>query len=120
MTQEYTPTTEQIEDAWVSRYDGEHTSASSNEACVYDAQFDRWIAAHDAQIREEALELNDVEIVKAVADELAAWNFDVAMNSCTTINGATADFSSRSFELLAKRVLNAARKAVAESRELES
>ena len=52
--------------------------------------------------------------VKAVADELAAWNFDVAMNSGATIHGASADFSSRSFELLAKRVLNAARKAVTE------
>ena len=54
------------------------------------------------------------EEVKAVADELAAWNFDVAMNSGATIHGASADFSSRSFELLAKRVLNAARKAVTE------
>jgi 3-deoxy-D-arabino-heptulosonate 7-phosphate (DAHP) synthase class II len=60
------------------------------------------------------------EEVKAVADELAAWNFDVAMNSGATIHGATADFSSRSFELLAKRVLNAARKAAASSRERES
>ena len=50
MTQEYTPTTEQIEDAWVSRYDGEHTSASSNEACVYYAQFDRWLAEHDSKV----------------------------------------------------------------------
>jgi cystathionine beta-lyase family protein involved in aluminum resistance len=54
------------------------------------------------------------EEVKAVADELAAWNFDVAMNSGATIHGASADFSSRSFELLAKRILNAARKAVSE------
>jgi cystathionine beta-lyase/cystathionine gamma-synthase len=54
------------------------------------------------------------EEVKAVADELAAWNFDVAMNSGATIHGASADFSSRSFELLAKRVLTAARKAVTE------
>ena len=54
------------------------------------------------------------EEVKAVADELAAWNFDVAMNSGATIHGASADFSSRSFELLAKRILNAARKAVTE------
>lgn len=59
------------------------------------------------------------EEVKAVADELAAWNFDVAMNSGATIHGAAADFSSRSFELLATRMLDAARKAVAESREVE-
>ena len=59
------------------------------------------------------------EEVKAAADELAAWNFDVAMNSGTTIHGAAADFSSRSFELLAKRVLTAARKTVTESREVE-
>ena len=85
------------------------------EGCVAPAQFafqDGYVAGRTAEPTEEE--------VKAVADELAAWNFDVAMNSCTTINGATADFSSRSFELLAKRVLNAARKAVAESRELES
>ena len=59
------------------------------------------------------------EEVKAVADELAAWNFDVAMNSGATIHGAAADFSSRSFELLAKRVLTAARKKVADRREAE-
>jgi hypothetical protein len=77
------------------------------------------LSEHDKRIRREALIATDEE-VKAVADELAAWNFDVAMNSCITINGASADFSSRSFELLAKRVLNAAYKAAASSRERES
>lgn len=76
------------------------------------AQREAYVAGRTADPTEEE--------VKAVADELAAWNFDVAMNSGATIHGATADFSSRSFELLAKRVLNAASKAVAESRERES
>ena len=85
------------------------------EGCVAPAQFsfqDGYVAGRTAEPTEAEIE--------AVADELAAWNFDVAMNSGTTIHGASADFSSRSFELLAKRALNAARKSVAESRERES
>jgi cystathionine beta-lyase family protein involved in aluminum resistance len=78
------------------------TATSENNTC----RITGYIAGRTAEPTEEE--------VKAVADELAAWNFDVAMNSGATIHGASADFSSRSFELLAKRILNAARKAVSE------
>ena len=47
---EYTPTTGQIENAWCSRYDGEHSWARGEELRGYEAEFDRWLE----QIKNEA------------------------------------------------------------------
>jgi alkanesulfonate monooxygenase SsuD/methylene tetrahydromethanopterin reductase-like flavin-dependent oxidoreductase (luciferase family) len=94
----------------IERHDG-HAVSVQNYPQKVRLRAEGYVAGRTAEPTEEE--------VKAVADELAAWNFDVAMNSGATIHGASADFNSRSFELLAKRVLNAARKAVTESQERE-
>lgn len=48
---DWTPTTSEIEDAWCSRWDGEHTGASGEELRGYEAEFDRWLE----QVKAEAL-----------------------------------------------------------------
>lgn len=40
---DYTPTTGDVEEAWCSRYDGEHSWASAEERRGYEAEFDRWL-----------------------------------------------------------------------------
>ena len=40
---DYTPTTDDVEDAWCSRYDGEHAWASGEERRGYEAEFYRWM-----------------------------------------------------------------------------
>jgi hypothetical protein len=51
---EYTPTTDEVADAWASRYDGEHTGATGSEYRDYEAEFDRWLATHDAEVEDRA------------------------------------------------------------------
>ena len=50
----YTPTTEQVEEAWGSRYDGENTSATGKERAGYYAEFDRWLAGEIRKAQAEA------------------------------------------------------------------
>lgn len=52
---EYTPTTGQIENAWCSRYDGEHSWARGEELRGYEAEFDRWLEQVKAEARYAAL-----------------------------------------------------------------
>lgn len=103
-----------------NRYVGKvHIERRDGRAEIVQDHYMQGICRREGYIAGRTAKPTDEE-VKAVADELAAWNFDVAMNSGATIHGASADFSSRSFELLAERVLTAARKTVAESRGSES
>lgn len=51
---DYTPTEEEIEEAWASRYDGENTSAVGEERAGYYAEFRRWLAKHDRQVKAQA------------------------------------------------------------------
>lgn len=61
---DYTPTTEQVRDLWV---DGLFEGIAGDEAVTdadWDkdrraAQFDRWLAAHDAEVRAEAAEAHE-------------------------------------------------------------
>ncbi|MCI1663349.1 MAG: hypothetical protein LKI23_06805 [Bifidobacterium crudilactis] len=67
MTQEYTPTTEEIR----ADYSGPAGGSSAQIAYYYTRtlQFKRWLTAHDARIRAEALDLSVSEI-DIVRDEL--------------------------------------------------
>jgi len=49
------PSTGDIEDAWVGRYDGEHTSASHAETQAYRAQFRAWREREEARVRREVV-----------------------------------------------------------------
>ena len=49
MSEDYTPSMDELRDAWASRYDGETVSAGLEESNGYYAEFDRAIAAHDAE-----------------------------------------------------------------------
>lgn len=50
MSEPYTPTMGEIAEAWASRYDGEHAWAGGDERRQYEAEFDRWLAAHDREV----------------------------------------------------------------------
>ena len=52
---DYTPTTDDVEDAWCSRYDGEHAWASGEERRGYEAEFYRWLEQVKARARADAL-----------------------------------------------------------------
>lgn len=56
MADEYTPTTDEVADAWASRFDGEHTGATGDERRGYEAEFYRWLAAHDVEVAAKARE----------------------------------------------------------------
>ena len=59
MTQEYTPTTEKVKQA----YSGLHEKNYYDfDATQREENFNRWLAAHDAQIRAKALTLSDDEL----------------------------------------------------------
>ena len=49
MSEDYTPSMDELRDAWASRYDGETVSAGLEESNGYYAEFDRAISAHDAE-----------------------------------------------------------------------
>ena len=53
MTQEYTPTTDQVRIEYVG-VDPDNVDAVTNADFIAAARFDRWLAAYDAQIRAEA------------------------------------------------------------------
>lgn len=50
---DYTPTTADVEDAWCSRWDGEHSWASGEELRGYEAEFDRWLKQVKAEAWDE-------------------------------------------------------------------
>ena len=50
---DYTPTTDDVEDAWCSRYDGEHAWASGEERRGYEAEFYRWMEQVKAEAWQE-------------------------------------------------------------------
>lgn len=57
---EYTPTTERVRDTWTNAMSegcasGEEPVDAQWDTERRDAQFDRWLAAHDAEVRAEAL-----------------------------------------------------------------
>lgn len=55
MTSKYTPTTEQVREFWAS--DGRHQPAAKSFGAQESAdEFDRWLAAHDAEVAAKALE----------------------------------------------------------------
>lgn len=66
---DYTPTTSDIEDAWCSRYDGEHTGASGEELRGYEAEFARWLATVKADALREAADKLDRKYQPADVDE---------------------------------------------------
>ena len=68
-TDEYVPTTDHIRAFWAS--DGDHVPAAKS----YDyfesyAEFERWLAAHDARVRRDA--------AREALDGLSAWLGDLA------------------------------------------
>lgn len=59
MSDTYTPTTEEVRDAYADRKDFESQVRTGLHASEVEslAEFHRWLAAHDAQVRAEALAL---------------------------------------------------------------
>ena len=51
----YTPTTDDVEDAWCARYDGEHAWASGEGRRGYEAEFYRWMEQVKSEARAGAL-----------------------------------------------------------------
>ena len=77
---DYTPTTDELRDVWADRYDGENSWADSAEKAGYEAEFDRWLAQHDA------------EIVKATEERIIALlESDCRPNDHDYINGCNCD-----------------------------
>lgn len=56
---DYTPTTDKIEDAWCSRYDGEHSWASGEERRGYEAEFNRWLEQVKAEAWDEGFDAGE-------------------------------------------------------------
>ena len=50
---DYTPTTDDVEDAWCSRFDSEYHWAVGEELQGYRAEFDRWMEQVKAKAWEE-------------------------------------------------------------------
>lgn len=71
MSEDYTPSMDELRDAWASRYDGETVSAGIEESNGYYAEFDRAIAAHDAELREHIA--RDIEARKPRASKLSEY-----------------------------------------------
>lgn len=67
---DYTPTAEDIEDAWCSRYDGEHSWSSGEERRGYEAEFNRWLNAIKAEAWDEG---HDAGWASRHEDALIGW-----------------------------------------------
>ncbi|GAA6124199.1 hypothetical protein BPY_23070 [Bifidobacterium psychraerophilum] len=61
MTQGYKLSTQNVKDAFVQGRLGLYTEIPAEAITRNEESFDRWLAAHDAQIRAEALTLTDEE-----------------------------------------------------------
>ena len=75
---DWTPTTEQVRDGY--RYDAEYEyhNPLSTEHVRLGRAFDRWLAAHDAQVRAEERE----RIAQAIVDELARTTATARPEAC--------------------------------------
>ncbi len=63
MTQEYTPTDNDVKADYVRAFcSARNTKNWSENSVKGERAFNRWLAAHDAQIRAEALELTNEEL----------------------------------------------------------
>lgn len=67
MTEQYTPTTEDIRE-YVETADRVTAHMFSHDTPDAAKAFDRWLAAHDAQVRAEAL--------REAAEFIQPWNYD--------------------------------------------
>ena len=71
MTQGYTPTTDEVRDGFrgnSKKYDEAGTPVErmgENYAVLNEMAFNRWLAAHDAEVRNQALSLTDDELAIA-------------------------------------------------------
>ena len=72
---DYTPTTEQLREAWASRYDGEHAYADYEEKSGYWREFDRWLAEHDAEVVARTLAASSTGGVCQVFDVDLEWRW---------------------------------------------
>lgn len=77
---DYTPTTEDIRTAWTHGYHGDNYPGAE----ATDAEFDRWLAAHDAEVRqggdyhegfEEGLKVGRAEVRAGVVAEEPEWEY---------------------------------------------
>lgn len=67
MTQEYTPTDNDVKADYIRAFcSARNTRNWSENSAKGEREFNRWLAAHDAQIRAEALNLTDAELDRAV------------------------------------------------------
>ena len=73
---DYTPTTEEVRDAVA--YDGDFYESNGDWIVLRDdiaACFDRWLAAHDAEVYQRGREDEGREIAEAIFNEHAAVTF---------------------------------------------
>ena len=72
MTQGYTPTTDEVCECWTTRGDignPYETDADVDERHHEESvKFNRWLAAHDAEVRGKALSLTDDELIIAESE----------------------------------------------------
>lgn len=73
MAEQYTPTTEEVRE-YIEAADRVTAHMFSPDAPDAAAAFDRWLAAHDAQVRAEALAEVTDELVEVAAE--AIWNLN--------------------------------------------
>lgn len=59
MTDDYTPTTDYVEEAWCPRYDGEHAWFKGDDRRGYEAEFDRWLKQVKAEAWDEGKRASD-------------------------------------------------------------
>lgn len=72
MADEYTPTTDEVREVWVQEQDITHGEGADFHA----AEFDRWLAAHEAEVRERIAQ--DIE-----ADAMHCAPSDHGCFACT-------------------------------------
>lgn len=86
---EYTPTTEEVRSLWWHHI---LEGMASNEVSLASdwkeeralAQFDRWLAAHDAEVREECAKVADAE-AKRWYPTTGRWGIEAATSIARTI-----------------------------------
>ncbi|MCI1635179.1 hypothetical protein [Bifidobacterium sp.] len=93
MTQEHLLSTQNINDAFVQGRLGLYTEIPVEAIARNEENFDRWLAAHDAQIRAEALTLTEDE-QKLVVDALYSESYRDKVCSANTIT----DYARRQAE----------------------
>lgn len=66
---EYTPTTKDVREVWIYAQDITHDEGED----FHGAEFDRWLAAHDAEVRARALVQGFSEGVNFIDDQPGPW-----------------------------------------------